>query len=258
MTHTYADGRLHLAPGRIARLTLDAPASRNAISRAMWAALPQIADRLGADPTTRALIVTGAHGAFSAGADIAEFEAAYATPDTAAATNALVRAGQQAIRDLPFPVIAMIEGPCVGGGCGLALSCDLRFAADTAVFAITPARLGIAYSAADTWSLMEKVGAAAARDILFSARRLAAPEALAIGLIDRSLPPETLHDATQTYAEALSDLSPASHRVTKATINALSTPPETGHLTPAFDALFTGPDFAEGRSAFLEKRKAAF
>jgi enoyl-CoA hydratase/carnithine racemase len=258
MTETFADGRLILTPGRIARLTLNAPASKNAISRAMWTALPEIAARLAADPATRVLIVTGAGGAFSAGADISEFEQTYATPDSAAATNAIVRAGQQAIRDLPLPVIAMIEGACVGGGCGLALSCDLRFAADTSFFAITPARLGIAYSAADTWALMEKVGPAKAKDILFSARRLPAAEALSIGLIDRALPADQLVPETESYAEALAQLSPASHRVTKATVNALSFPPDTPHLTRAFEALFTGPDFAEGRAAFLAKRKPAF
>jgi enoyl-CoA hydratase/carnithine racemase len=257
MTETFADGRLILTPGRIARLTLNAPASKNAISRAMWTALPDIAARL-TDSDTRVLIVTGAGGAFSAGADISEFEQTYATPDSAAATNATVRAGQQAIRDLPFPVIAQIEGPCVGGGCGLALSCDLRFAADSAFFAITPAKLGIAYSAADTWALMEKVGPARAKDILFSARRLPATEALSIGLIDRALPADHLASDTDTYAETLADLSPASHRVTKAMINALSSPPDTTTLTPGFDALFTGPDFAEGRRAFLAKRKPAF
>jgi enoyl-CoA hydratase/carnithine racemase len=257
MTQSYADGRLLLSPGRIARLTLNAPASKNAISRAMWQALPDIAAFL-TDSDTRVLIVTGGGGAFSAGADISEFESIYATPGSAAAANATVRAGQQAIRDIPFPVIAMIEGACVGGGCGLALSCDLRFATDSAFFAITPARLGIAYSAADTWALMEKVGPARAKDILFSARRLPASEALSIGLIDRVLPPDTLASETDAYAAVLAELSPASHRMTKATINALSTPPDAVHLTAAFEALFTGPDFAEGRRAFLDKRKPAF
>ncbi len=258
MTESYADGRLILTPGRIARLTLNAPASKNAIARAMWAALPEIAGRLAADPETRVLIVTGAGGAFSAGADISEFEQTYATPDSAAATNATVRAGQQAIRDIPCPVIAMIEGACVGGGCGLALSCDLRFASDTAFFAITPARLGIAYSAADTWALMEKVGPARAKDILFSARRIPAAEALSIGLVDRVTTPAALATETESYAQALAELSPASLRMAKTTVNTLSAPPATGQLDAAFEALFTGPDFAEGRRAFLEKRKPAF
>lgn len=258
MTETYADGRLILSPGRIARLTLNAPASKNAISRAMWTALPVIADRLAADPATRVLVITGAGGAFSAGADISEFEETYATPERAAATNAIVRAGQQSIRDLPIPVIAMIEGACVGGGCGLALSCDLRFAAETAFFAITPARLGIAYSAADTWALMEKVGTAKAKDILFSARRLPASEALSIGLIDRVRPSADLPTDTEDYASQIAELSPASHRVTKATVNALSRVPDAPALSAAFEALFTGQDFAEGRAAFLAKRKPAF
>jgi enoyl-CoA hydratase/carnithine racemase len=258
MTESFADGRLVLSPGRIARLTLDAPAARNAISRAMWAALPEIAGRLAADPATRVLIVTGAQGTFSAGADIREFEETYATADTAIAANAAIRGGLQAIRDLPMPVLAMIEGACIGGGCGLALACDLRFAADTAVFAITPARLGIAYGTAETWALMDKVGPARARDILFSARSLPAAEALAIGLVDRALPAANLAADTLAYAETLAALSPASLRVTKATLNALSAPPDRPDLTRAIDALFTGPDFAEGRRAFLARRRPSF
>lgn len=258
MTETFADGRLTLFPGRIARLTLNAPEARNAISRAMWEVLPEIAGRLAADPGTRVLIVTGAGGTFSAGADIREFEATYATPDSAAAANAAIRDGLQAIRDLPLPVLAMIEGPCIGGGCGLALACDLRLAADSAVFAITPARLGIAYGVADTWALLEKVGPARARDILFSARTLPAAEALAIGLIERVLPAATLAETTLAEAERLAALSAASLRVTKATLNALSAPPDRPDLTRAIDALFSGPDFAEGRSAFLARRRPSF
>ena len=258
MTESFADGRLILAPGRIARLTLDVPGARNAISRAMWEALPEIAGRLAADPATRVLVVTGAQGAFSAGADIREFDDTYASADSATAANAVIRAGLQAIRDLPVPVIAMIGGPCIGGGCALALACDLRFAADTAVFAITPARLGIAYGVSDTWALMEKVGPARARDILFSARTLSAPEALALGLIDRALPSDLLESETRAYATLLADQSPASLRVTKATLNALSAPPDRPDLTRAINALFTGPDFAEGRSAFLARRRPSF
>jgi enoyl-CoA hydratase/carnithine racemase len=262
LTETWADGRLTLKAGPIATLTLDSPATRNALSQSMWTALPLIADRIAQDDSIRAVIVTGAGGVFSAGADISEFEQVYATKASAAAYNATVRAGQAAIRHIPQPVIAMIHGPCVGGGCGLSLSCDLRFAGAGAVFAITPAKLGIAYSPADTAQLVEKVGVARAKDILFSARRLTADEALSIGLIDRLCPDEALQDTVTAYATDLADLSPASLRATKSIVNSLSPLPGETNGTRALDqtfaALFTGPDFAEGRSAFLERRKPAF
>jgi enoyl-CoA hydratase/carnithine racemase len=256
MTEDFAEGRLTLEPGPIATITLNAPATKNALTRAMWAAWPVIAARIAADDTIRAVIVTGAGGAFSAGADISEFDAVYATSASAADYNATVRAGQQALCDLPRPVIAAIDGACVGGGCGIALSCDLRFAAPDAVFAITPARLGIAYSPADTASLIDKVGPARAKDILFSARKLDAAEALRIGLI------EDIHAdplaAARTYAEGLTALSPASLQATKAIINGIS-PRTTDHALQAkFEAVFSGTDFAEGRRAFMERRKPRF
>jgi enoyl-CoA hydratase/carnithine racemase len=204
------------------------------------------------------VLVTGAGGAFCAGADISEFETVYGSEAAAQEYNALVRAGQQALRDLPLPVIAVIEGPCVGGGCGIALSCDLRFAGEGSVFAITPARLGIAYGPADTMALVEKVGPARAKDILFSARKLDTAEAFAIGLVERVAPVGTALAAALAYAEGLAALSPASLAVTKRIVNGLI----PVHTDPAilrdFDALFTGPDFAEGTRAFLERRPPRF
>lgn len=260
---TFADGKLTLRAERVALLTLDAPGTRNAMTLGMWAALAGICARIGADDGIRVLIVTGAGGAFCAGADISEFAQVYATDDSTRAYNAAVRAGQAALREVPQPVIAMIAGPCVGGGCGIALSCDLRFAGQGAGFAIPPARLGIAYSPADTLQLVEKVGPARAKDILFSARRIAADEALAIGLIDRLCPDDALLATVQDYAEALATLSPASQRLTKAIVNGLTRvpgepAPDLAALEHDFEEVFSGPDFTEGRAAFLERRKPQF
>ncbi len=259
----FADGRLTLEAGPVATLTLNAAATRNAMTQAMWAALPVIAGRVAEDAAIRVLVITGEGGAFCAGADISEFATVYATEQTARQYNADVRAGQAALRNIPQPVIAMIEGPCVGGGCGIALSCDLRFASDDAVFAITPARLGIAYSPADTAQLVEKVGPARAKDILFSARRLSAAEALAIGLIDRLCPDGSLQSAVSDYTATLVGLSSATQRLTKTIINGLVPAPGEGapdweEIQARFESLFTGPDFAEGRDAFLARRKPAF
>ncbi len=259
----HAEGRLTLTGGSIATLTLNAPASRNAMTRAMWAALPEICARIAGDDSIRALLVTGAGGAFCAGADISEFETVYRSPEAARDYNGLVRAGQQALTDLPRPVIAVIEGPCVGGGCGLALSCDLRFAGEGAVFAITPARLGIAYSPADTAALVDKVGVARAKDILFSARKLDTDEAARIGLIDRTCPKGQAMEAARAYAAGLAEVSPASLRATKAILNGLAAR-EADALDPGsrlqaiFEEVFSGPDFIEGRRAFLERRRPSF
>jgi enoyl-CoA hydratase/carnithine racemase len=258
MTETLADGRLVFEAGTVARLTLSAPASRNAMTRAMWAALPPVMARIAADPGIRALVLTGAGGAFCAGADIAEFAEVYASPESAAAYNATVRAAIAALRDLPRPVLARIEGPCVGGGVALALACDLRFADPGAVFAITPARLGIAYSPADTALVVAAVGSAAAKDLLFSARRIGAAEARAMGLVDRLCEQGGLDPAVDDYAETLARLSPASIAQAKATVNALAPACADPALLAGFAALFSGSDFAEGRAAFLARRAPEF
>jgi enoyl-CoA hydratase/carnithine racemase len=259
----FADGRLRLDCSRVARIEINAPERRNAISRAMWEAMPVICERIASEEEIRAVLLAAspdAGGIFSAGADIGEFEAVYGDLASTRAYNSSVRLAQQALRTLPRPVIAVIGGACVGGGCGLALAADLRFASGDARFAITPARLGIAYSPQDTAQLIEKVGPARAKDILFSGRMLSAEEALFLGLVDRVLDPAELETAANAYAEEVAKLSQESVRTAKAIVNRLSEPDaETcRELHAMFEASFSGPDFAEGRKAFLEKRSPEF
>lgn len=257
----FADGGLRLQTGPIATLELNAPERRNAMSMAMWAGIRDIVRAVEADATVRALLLRGAGGkAFCGGAHIGEFDKVYATEESTRAYNEIVRAAQADLRALARPTIAVIEGACVGGGCGIALSCDLRFASDDARFAITPAKLGLAYSYADTAQLVEKVGPARAKDILFSGRLIGAPEALRIGLIDRLAPAGELDALSRAYAETLSALSQTSIRTAKRMINRLAD--FAAKPAPDMDALFSeafaGPDFREGYRAFLEKRAPRF
>jgi enoyl-CoA hydratase/carnithine racemase len=161
----------------IAEIVLNRPGKRNALGVASWRALVNACAGLAADPAVRVAVVRGAPPAFSAGADIAEFGEVFRDAAAATAYNDLVQAALGAVERLEIPTIAMVAGDCVGGGCGLALACDLRFAAEGARFGITPARLGLAYTLADTRRLVDLVGPARAKDILFSARLLDAGEA---------------------------------------------------------------------------------
>ena len=262
MQAEFADGRLRLAiEDGVGRLTLNQPNRRNAISAAMWRALPDAVAAIEQDGSVRIVVVAGAgEQAFSAGADIHEFATIYADEASANAYNAAVRRGQAVLRECRVPVIAAIRGSCMGGGLGLALACDLRFCADDAHFAITPAKLGLAYSFADTRQLVAAVGPVRAKDILLSARVLTASEALRIGLVDRMVAAPDLAGSTDTYVRQVTALSPVSVALSKATINAiadgLTQPP------PALDAAiadtFASRDFAEGFRAFLEKRPPIF
>ncbi len=259
----FADGRMILHTGSVAQIEIRAPERRNALSLAMWNALPGICDAIVSDAGMRAVLLTGSMepgGAFSAGADITEFEAVYATPESTAAYNAVVRLAQARLRDLARPVIAVIAGACVGGGCGLALAADLRFASPEARFGITAARLGLCYGPEDTAQLVEKVGPARAKDLLFSARLIGAEEALAIGLIERIVPAADLMAEAMAYATAMAELSGISIRTSKATINRLTAPDSAvcAALDDAFVASFSGADFSEGRLAFAARRRPRF
>jgi len=178
-----------------ARLVLDRPEARNAIPAAGWAELAATVGRVAAG-NARLLVVTGAGGTFCAGADLADFPAMQGDAAAAGRFRTEMRAALEALRDLPIPTIALIEGHCYGAGVALAMACDLRIAAPGARFAITPAKLGISYPQEDVHRLVELVGPGQAARLLFSAEPISGEEALASGLVDEHPPrAEALIDA---------------------------------------------------------------
>jgi enoyl-CoA hydratase/carnithine racemase len=242
-----------------ARIVLNRPERRNAITRAMWRALPAIRLAIEAREDMLVALIEGAGGHFSAGADISEFDEVYRDAAATRGYGDAVQDGLKAVMELDRPTIAILQGNAVGGGLGLALACDLRFCADDAYLAITPAKLGLVYGHAETRRLVELVGPSRAKDLLFTGRRIETDEALAIGLIDRRI--ETaLHETVFGYARGLAELSQASVRGGKRAVDAIAAGMRAE--TPAFRAVVEsaalGPDFAEGREAFAEKRAARF
>lgn len=245
--------------GEIATLTLNRPARRNAVNRAMWQGLPGVLDAARA-ARVKVLILTGAGEAFAAGADISEFEQVYADRATAGAYFAEIARAMDALARFESPTLARIDGACVGGGLGLALCCDLRIASDRARLGITPAKLGLMYALADTKRLVDVVGPSRAKDILYTGRILDAGEALAIGLVDAVTSVADLDTAILAKAEAIAGASQWSARKTKQIIRRI----QDGQVgddaeTNAWmlDAV-EGEDFAEGRDAFLGKRTPRF
>ena len=246
--------------GATAHLVLNRPEKRNAVTEAMWAAIPGLLAEAEADPGVRLLVVRGEGGAFAAGADISEFETVYATPERAAAYSRAIAAALDGLAGFPKPTLAAIEGACVGGGCGIALACDLRFAAGGSKFGITPGKLGLVYTLNDTRRLVDAVGISAAKDILFTGRLIEGEEALGLGLIDRLVEPDALDGAVEDYAGLIAAASGRSARVTKAIMaRIIAGQTEEDAATRAmFLEAFQGADFQEGYRAFLEKRKPAF
>src|SRR5882672_9838338 len=195
--------------GPVGCLVLDNPERRNAIGAEMWRAIPQAIGKFNADASIRCIVIRGeGTQAFAAGADISEFEKNRSSEGDVKEYEAATSAAHHAIETSPKPVIALIHGFCVGGGLAVALSCDLRYADASSRFAIPAARLGLGYGAHGTGRLVATVGHAAAREIMFSARRYDAGEALAMGLVNRVLPDAELDAYVQKVVTELAANAP--------------------------------------------------
>ena len=254
------DIRIDLEPP-LAWVTLNRADKRNAVTAAMWADIAALSTQLATQPELRVVLLRGAGDeAFSAGADIAEMHATVADPARMRAMQDATQAGQEAWFDLPLPTIAVIRGACVGGGCGLAIASDLRLATPDAYFAITPAKLGLAYSLNDTRRLVDLVGPARAKEILYTGGRYSADQALAMGLINRIVTADQLDAAAATLALDIAANAPHSLRVAKRLINGLARGQrlETAESIALFNDSFRTPEFLEGAAAFQQKRRPKF
>jgi len=241
-------------------IVLNRPERRNALNAEMWAAIPPLMKSLDEHADVKAIVIRGAGAeAFAAGADISEFGEARNDASAAARYDQLNGQAFAAIRNASKPVIARIQGFCIGGGLAIALACDLRIADASASFALPPARLGLAYPLDGLRDLTAAIGPSAAKELIFTARRITAEEALRIGLIDRVV---TDIDAdTDAICNDIAHGAPLSITHAKHAINYITARP--GHHDDAEIAwlaarCFDSEDYIEGRKAFAEKRKPKF
>jgi enoyl-CoA hydratase/carnithine racemase len=245
--------------GHVATLTIDRPAKRNAMSYAMWSALPGLLDLVRHDDAIRVLVLRGGEH-FSAGADISEFTTLRADADGAAKYGEAVHAGERAIATLGKPTIAAINGFCVGGGCELALACDIRVAESGARFGITPAKLGIVYGFTSTKRLVDAVGPAWAKQILFGGEIIDADTALRIGLVNEVHEPEAVHARVKELAETIASRAQVSLRGAKTIVDLITDGQheEDSAVHALYDEAVRSAEYAEGVAAFLEKRSPNF
>lgn len=263
MTYTFSPSTAKIAVSLsdgIATVAIDNPSKHNAVDLEMWKAFPALMAALDRDPQVRVVILRGAgRDSFASGADIAEFETVRANAQGGRLYEAANEAAFWAVAHCSKPVIAMIRRFCLGGGFGLALSCDLRVASENAVFGIPAARLGIGYPPGAMKLVTAAVGAPAAKDLFFTARRIDAKEAERLGVVQRVVPDGELESATLALAEGIARNAPLTIRAAKAAIDeAVGTMrPDVDPLALA-DLCFDSADAVEGRKAFLEKRDPVF
>jgi enoyl-CoA hydratase/carnithine racemase len=248
--------------GAVGWLVFDQPAKRNAINGEMWRGIPAAMKQFDADPEVRCVAFRGAgSGAFSAGADISEFEKIRAQKASVAEYDGLLDQVLRSIQDSRKPSLAMIHGFCMGGGLEVALACDLRYCGRSAQFGIPAAKLGLAYSVEGHKRLLETVGHARAREIMFLGRRYPADEGLAMGLVHRVLPDEDLERFTAEVLETLIQNAPLSIANSKAQIEEYvksAGQPDHARMAAAIERCAKSADYEEGRRAFMEKRKPRF
>ena len=248
--------------GPIATVVINRPAMRNAISLAMWTELSRVTQELGKTDSVRAIVYRGAGTvAFASGADISEFKEQRKDVASAARYNEQTAAAYSTIRECPKPTVAMIFGFCMGGAMAVAMACDMRFAAEGSKFGIPAARLSIIYGADSVGQLVDLVGPAYAKDILYSARTVDDREALAMGFIQRLLPAAELEPYTYDYLRKVADNAPLSVSGAKATIESYLmglTDERRKKLRDLAVVATESDDYQEGTRAFLEKRAARF
>ena len=248
--------------GAVGWIVFNQPGKRNAINGEMWLGIPVAMKQFDADADVRCVAFRGAgNEAFSAGADISEFQKIRAERQSVSQYDGLLDEVLHAIQDSRKPSLAMIHGFCMGGGLEVALACDLRYCGESAQFGIPAAKLGLAYNVEGHKRLLETVGHARAREIMFLGGRYDAAEALAMGLVHRVLPNGELEGFVDDVLKALASNAPLAIANSKTIIEEYvksSGQPDLARMNAAIDRCARSADYEEGRRAFMEKRKPRF
>ena len=264
MTETVKTEKLLLQKdGPIGWIIFNQPEKRNAVSQEMWQAMPEYVADLAADPAIRVVILRGAgEAAFVAGADISQFKDRRRNAADEEEYRRISGAGSESLARLGKPLVAMIQGFCIGGGVSNAITCALRIAADDARFGIPAARLGLGYHYKGMEKLMSLIGPANTKELFFTARTdFSAQDALRMGLVNQVVPKADLERFTRDYATTMSRNAPLTLRSAKASVEQLLRPEDRRDyalLDKLIKDCFDSQDYQEGVKAFSEKRRPQF
>ena len=238
------------------------PARHNALSVDMWGAVPPLLAQADADERVRLVVFSGAgEKAFVSGADISQFEDQRAAQEAVQHYEALAEDALMGIHRFPKPTLACIRGWCIGGGVNVAISCDIRIAASDAVFSIPAARLGLGYRYSALKNLVDLIGVGAAKDLFYTARRIDAAEALRLGLVSRVATVGDLSSLLAEYTSSICENAPLTIRAAKVIVGEILKPSPELDMQRCRELIlgcFQSEDYAEGRRAFMEKRRPVF
>ncbi len=246
----------------VATITLNRPDVRNAFNLSMWEALREALEDCAGRREVRAIVIEGAGDkAFAAGADVKEFETRRSNVLQSQDYSRILEGALEAVAEAPQPVVAMIRGYCVGGGCELANACDVRIGADDVRVGITPAKLGLVLGFQEVRQLVALMGAGKAKELLFTGRLMDAQEALRVGWLNHVVAVDELETFTGQFVDSLVQNAPITIEAAKRAVNACLPGPD-GHVIAqqiqAYVRGFGGRDYQEGITAFREKRKPSF
>ena len=248
--------------GAALHIRFNNPAKHNALSVDMWEAVPPLLAQAETDDAVRLVIFSGeGTKSFVSGADISQFEDMRAAREAVKRYEQMAETALMGIHDFAKPTVAAIRGYCIGGGVNVSISCDIRLASADSQFAIPATRLGLGYRLSALKNLVDLVGPGRAKDMFFTARRLDAAEALAIGLVNRVVPAEGLDALVAEYQQMISTGAPLTIKAGKRIIREvlkLDADTDTELCRRLILDCFESEDYAEGRTAFMEKRKPRF
>lgn len=257
-----SDKILTRVDGAVGHVIFNNPEKRNAVSLDMWEMVGEAFDRFTADDDLRVVVVSGAGGkSFVAGADISKFEQVRSSEEAARAYSEKTQAVYKRIMGCPKPVIAMIDGYCIGGGLNLSMMCDIRICSEKSQFGMPAARLGLGYPFWSIKRLMDLVGPMAGRHLMFTAERIDAQEAFRIGYVQKVLPEGELEAYVADYAATIAANAPLTVKAMKLiSVEALkdSADRDMALCERVVDDCFASEDYREGRTAFMEKRTPQF
>lgn len=243
-------------------IVFNRPDKRNAINQTMWSKLPLLLNELESDPAIRVILLRGVDDScFSCGMDIAELNTMRESADFDFSPLKPTTKAFDAIGQCSKPTIAMVQGECVGGGCAVALTCDLRISSQDATFAMTPAKMGLGYPMKGVERMVEEIGASNARYLFISAKKIDSDHARRIGLVHEVHAKEDIESATQDLATLVASNAPKSIRAILKMIQQTQLSPSDRNkvaIRQWINDCSNSDDYAEGLKAFVEKRPPQF